>query len=100
MKHKTVNKLLLVTFLLLINCGEKKPTVTSPKEKPESVQKENIKSIEINSAGGQLGYVSHFIISKDSVIFQSDMTASANKKLSQKRQLHLQKQKTYLRKLI
>lgn len=80
-----MNKLLLLSFLLLINCGEKEPTATSPKEKPESVQKENIKSIEINSAGGQLGYVSHFIISKDSVIFQSDMTASENKKIESKR---------------
>ena len=76
-----MNKLLFVSFLLLINCGEKKPTATSPKENPEQVQKETIKSIEINSAGGQLGYVSHFIISKDSVIFQSDMTASENKKI-------------------
>ena len=80
-----MNKVLLVSFLLLINCGEKKPTATSPKENSESVEKENIKSVEINSAGGQLGYVSHFIISKDSVIFQSDMTASENKKIESKK---------------
>ena len=80
-----MNKLLLVSFLLLISCGEKKPTTTSPKENSENVHKENIKSIEINSAGGQLGYVSHFIISKDSVIFQSDMTASENKKIESKK---------------
>ena len=80
-----MNKLFLLSFLLLINCGEKKPTATSPKEKPESLQKENIKSIEINSAGGQLGYVSHFKISKDSIIFQSDMTAIANKKTESKK---------------
>ena len=85
MKHKTMNKLLLLSFLLLINCGEKKPTATSPKGKSENVQKEHIKLIEINSAGGQLGYVSHFIISKDSVIFQSDMTASENKKILAKK---------------
>lgn len=80
-----MNKLLLLSFLFLINCGEKKPASTSPKENPESVQKETIKSIEINSAGGQLGYVSHFVISKDSVIFQSDMTASENKKIESKK---------------
>ncbi|KEY20175.1 hypothetical protein [Kaistella antarctica] len=80
-----MNKLLLVSFLLLNSCGEKNSTATSPKENPESVQKENIKSIEINSAGGQLGYVSHFIISKDSVIFQSDMMASENKKIESKK---------------
>ena len=80
-----MNKVLLVSFLLLINCGEKKLTEPSPQEKSESVEKETIKSIEINSAGGQLGYVSHFIISKDSVIFQSDMTASENKKIESKK---------------
>lgn len=80
-----MNKLLLASFLVLINCGEKKLTATAPKENPESVQKENINSIEINSAGGQLGHVSHFIISKDSVIFQSDMTASENKKIESKK---------------
>lgn len=85
MKHKTMYKLLLLCFLLLINCGQKKPTATSPTEHPETVQKEKIKSIEINSAGGQLGYVSHFIISEDSVIFQSDMTASENKKIESKK---------------
>lgn len=68
-----------------MNCGEKKLTEPSPQEKSENVQKEHIKSIEINSAGGQLGYVSHFIISKDSVIFQSDMTASENKKIESKK---------------
>ena len=80
-----MNKLLLASFLVLINCGEKKPTATFPKENPESTQTNIIKSIEINSAGGQLGYVSHFIISKDSVIFQSDMTASENKKIESKK---------------
>lgn len=79
-----MNKLLLLSFLLLINCGEKNLTATSPKENPESVQKENIKSIEIKSAGGQLGYVSHFILSNDSVVFQSDMTAVKNKKTESK----------------
>ena len=80
-----MNKLLLASFLVLINCGEKNSTATSQRGKPEKVQKEIIKSIEINSAGGQLGYVSHFIISKDSVIFQSDMTASENKKIESKK---------------
>lgn len=80
-----MNKFLLLSFLLLISCGEKKQTATSPIENPESEQKENIKSIEINSAGGQLGYVSHFIISKDSVIFQSDMMAAPNKKIELKK---------------
>ena len=80
-----MNKVLLVSFLLLLNCGEKNSTTTSQRGKPEKVQKENIKSIEINSAGGQLGYVSHFIISKDSVIFESDMTASENKKIESKK---------------
>ena len=85
MKLQTMNKLLLASFFVLINCGEKKQNATAPKENPESVQKGNINSIEINSAGGQLGYVSHFIISKDSVIFQSDMTASENKKIESKK---------------
>ena len=87
MKHKTMNKLFLLSFLLLINCGEKKPTANSPKEKFENLQKENIKSIEIKSAGGQLGYVSHFILSKDSVVFQSDMTAVKNKKTESKNKI-------------
>ena len=80
-----MNKLILLPFLLLISCGEKNSTATSPKEQSENVEKENIKSIEIKSAGGQLGYVSHFIISKDSAIFQSDMTASENKKIESKK---------------
>lgn len=80
-----MNKLLLLSFFLLINCDEKKQTANSPKENPERVQTDNIKSIEINSAGGQLGYVSHFKISKDSIIFQSDLTAIANKKTESKK---------------
>ena len=82
-----MNKLLLLSFLLLINCGEKKPVEPSLKENPESVNNENIISLEINSAGGQLGYVSHFKISKDSFIFQSDMTAIEDKKTESKHKI-------------
>ena len=75
-----MNKILLLSILLLINCSEKKQSTTSPKENIESEQKETIQSIEINSAGGQLGYVSTFRMTRDSVIFNSDMTAASNKK--------------------
>ena len=75
-----MNKILLVSILLLISCSEKKQSRTSPEENIESEQKETIQSIEINSAGGQLGYVPTFRMTKDSIIFNSDMTAAPNKK--------------------
>lgn len=75
-----MNKILLVSILLLISCSEKKQSTTSPEENIESEQKETIQSIEINSAGGQLGYVPTFRMTKDSIIFNSDMTAAPNKK--------------------
>ena len=75
-----MNKILFLSILLLINCSEKKQSTTSPKENIESEQKETIQSIEINSAGGQLGYVSTFRMTRDSIIFNSDMTAAPNKK--------------------
>ena len=75
-----MNKILLLSILLLINCSEKKQSRTSPEENIESEQKETILSIEINSAGGELGYVSTFKMTRDSIIFNSDMTAAPNKK--------------------
>lgn len=75
-----MNKILLLSILLLISCSEKKQSRTSPEENIESEQKETIQSIEINSAGGQLGYVSTFRMTKDSIIFNSDMTAAPDKK--------------------
>lgn len=75
-----MNKILFLSILLLISCSEKKQSRTSPKENIESEQKETIQSIEINSAGGQLGYVSTFRMTRDSIIFNSDMTAAPNKK--------------------
>ena len=75
-----MNKILLLSILLLISCSEKKQSRTSPEENIESEQKETIQSIEINSAGGQLGYVPTFRMTKDSIIFNSDMTAAPNKK--------------------
>lgn len=63
-----MNKILLLSILLLINCSEKKQSRNSPKENIASEQKETIQSIEINSAGGQLGYVSTFRMTKDSII--------------------------------
>ena len=75
-----MNKILFLSILLLISCTEKKQSRTSPKKNIESEQKETILSIEINSAGGQLGYVSTFRMTRDSIIFSSDMTAAPNKK--------------------
>lgn len=75
-----MNKILFLSILLLISCSEKKQSTTSPKENIESEQKETIQSIEINNAGGQLGYVSTFRMIRDSIIFNSDMTAAPNKK--------------------
>lgn len=75
-----MNKILFLSILLLISCSEKKQSTTSPKENIESEQKETIQSIEINSAGGQLGFVSTFKMTRDSIIFNSDMTAAPNKK--------------------
>lgn len=80
-----MKKLLLLSFLAFINCMEKKQTATSPLESTQNEQKEKITAIEINSAGGQLGYVSHFVITKDSVLFQTDMTTSKNKKTESKK---------------
>lgn len=75
-----MNKILFLSILLLISCSEKKQSTTSPEENIESEQKETIQSIEINNAGGQLGYVSTFRMIRDSIIFNSDMTAAPNKK--------------------
>ena len=75
-----MNKILLLSILLLISCSEKKQSRISPKENIASEQKETILSIEINSAGGELGYVSTFRMTRDSIIFNSDMTAAPNKK--------------------
>ena len=82
-----MNKILFLSILLLISCTEKKQSTTSPKENIESEQKETILSIEINSAGGQLGYVSTFRMTRDSVIFNSDMTAAPNKKIEFRKSL-------------
>lgn len=82
-----MNKILLLSVLLLISCTEKKQSTTSPKENIESEQKETIKSIEINNAGGQLGYVSTFRMTGDSIIFNSDMTAAPNKKTALRKPL-------------
>ncbi len=82
-----MNKILLLSILLLINCSEKKQSRTSPEENIASEHKETIQSIEINSAGGQLGYVSKFRMTRDSVIFNSDMTAAPNKKTELRKSL-------------
>lgn len=82
-----MNKILFLSILLLISCTEKKQSTTSPKENIESEQKETIQSIEINNAGGQLGYVSTFRMIRDSIIFNSDMTAAPNKKTALRKPL-------------
>ncbi len=82
-----MSKILFLSILLLISCTEKKQSTTSPKENIESEQKETIQSIEINNAGGQLGYVSTFRMIRDSIIFNSDMTAAPNKKTALRKPL-------------
>lgn len=82
-----MNKILFLSILLLISCTERKQSTTSPKENIESEQKETIQSIEINNAGGQLGYVSTFRMIRDSIIFNSDMTAAPNKKTALRKPL-------------
>lgn len=79
-----MKKLLFLILLALINCMEKNQTISAPQKNPNIQRKEKITAIEINTAGGQLGYISHFVISKDLVLFQTDMTTAENKKTESK----------------
>ncbi len=72
-------------LLLLAGCSSETPAVSGPasqKQTPETIQK-----IEVMRAGGDMGYSAILVLTKDSVLFRSDVVVDSTLQQSFGRQM-------------